>query len=64
MNKVGFVIQQRPYPPEWIFARDTPNFAHAPELWRWVKSIFSISNTSYLTLIMLIWDHSTIHRLS
>jgi hypothetical protein len=40
MNEVGFVIQQRPYPPEWIFALDTPNFAPAPELWRWIKSIF------------------------
>lgn len=40
MEEVGFVIQQRPYPPEWIFALDTPNFAPAPELWRWIKSIF------------------------
>ncbi|WHP06337.1 hypothetical protein QLH32_02385 [Acinetobacter corruptisaponis] len=40
MNEVGFVIQQRPYPPEWIFALDTPNFAPAPELWRWIKTIF------------------------
>ena len=39
-NIVGFVIQQRPYPPEWIFALDTPNFAPAPELWRWIKAIF------------------------
>ena len=39
-NEIGFVIQQRPYPPEWIFALDTPNFAPAPELWRWIKSIF------------------------
>ncbi len=39
-NEIGFVIQQRPYPPEWIFALDTPNFAPAPELWRWIKYIF------------------------
>ena len=39
-NEIGFVIQQRPYPPEWIFALETPNFAPAPELWRWIKSIF------------------------
>ena len=40
MNEIRFVIQQRPYPPEWIFAQDTPNFVQAPEVWRWIKSIF------------------------
>ena len=39
-HEIGFVINQRPYPPEWIFALDTPNFVPAPELWRWIKSIF------------------------
>jgi hypothetical protein len=52
MNEVGFVIQQRPYPPEWIFALDTPNFAPAPELWRWIKSIFLNPEHKLLTLIM------------
>ncbi|MCG2572347.1 transposase [Acinetobacter sp. ME22] len=39
-NDVGFVVQQRPYPPDWLFALDTPNFAPAPELWAWIKRIF------------------------
>lgn len=34
MNEVGFVIQQRLYRPERIFALDSSNFAPAPELWR------------------------------
>jgi len=38
MNEIGFVIQQRP--SEWIFAQDTPNFAPAPELWRWIHVRF------------------------
>ncbi len=40
MNEPGFVIQQRPYPPEWIFALDTPSFAPAPELWDWINKTF------------------------
>lgn len=40
MNELGFVIKQRPSPPNWIFALDTPNFAPAPELWGWIKAVF------------------------
>lgn len=39
-NDVGFVVLQRPYLPDWLFVLDTPNFAPAPELWRWIKEIF------------------------
>lgn len=45
MNKIGFVINQRPYPPEWIFAYDTPNFAPAPELWEWINKTFLEKNS-------------------
>ena len=40
MNEIGFVINQRPYPPKEIFCLDTPNFVPAPELWEWIKTIF------------------------
>lgn len=40
MNEIGFIISQRPNPPDWIFALDTPNFAPAPELWEWIKTVF------------------------
>lgn len=40
MSEIGFIIKQRPYPPEWIFEHDTPNFVPAPELWTWIKTVF------------------------
>lgn len=40
MNELGFVIQQRPYPPEWIFEPENPSFVPAPELWDWIKAVF------------------------
>lgn len=50
MNELGFVIPQRPYPPDWIFAIDTPNFAPVPELWQWIQNTFLDKNSKLFNL--------------
>ncbi len=39
-KRCWFCCPATTYLPDWLFVLDTPNFAPAPELWRWIKEIF------------------------